>query len=82
MVPLIKCPSCGNDVSDAAIACPKCGHPLQSTGSKIDERDPVHRVGLILAFVILVGGVVWGIYSCQEQLSDAGGHRSPITASS
>lgn len=81
-MPLIKCPSCGNDVSDAAIACPKCGHPLQSTGSKIDERDPVHRVGLILAFVILVGGVVWGIYSCQEQLSDAGRHRSTITASS
>jgi flagellar basal body-associated protein FliL len=26
---LIKCPSCGNDISDQAISCPKCGHPLK-----------------------------------------------------
>lgn len=25
---LIKCPECGNEVSDSAIACPKCGFPI------------------------------------------------------
>jgi len=26
---LIKCPECGNDVSDKAIKCPRCGYPLK-----------------------------------------------------
>ena len=25
---LIKCPGCGKEVSDKAIACPSCGHPI------------------------------------------------------
>src|SRR5260370_41700836 len=27
-MPLIKCPVCDRDVSDAAASCPHCGHPL------------------------------------------------------
>jgi len=27
---LLKCPDCGNDVSDQAPACPHCGRPLGS----------------------------------------------------
>lgn len=26
---LIKCPDCGKEVSDQAVACPNCGHPLK-----------------------------------------------------
>ena len=26
---LIKCPECGNDVSDSAQSCPKCGYPIK-----------------------------------------------------
>lgn len=26
---LIKCPECGNEVSDRAVACPHCGYPMQ-----------------------------------------------------
>ncbi|MBO6092564.1 MAG: zinc ribbon domain-containing protein, partial [Oscillospiraceae bacterium] len=26
---LIKCPECGTEVSDKAIACPKCAYPIQ-----------------------------------------------------
>ena len=26
---LIKCPECGNVVSDMATACPKCGYPIE-----------------------------------------------------
>ena len=25
---LIKCPECGNEVSDKALSCPKCGFPI------------------------------------------------------
>lgn len=27
---LIKCPECGNEVSDKAASCPKCGYPIQN----------------------------------------------------
>jgi zinc-ribbon domain len=27
---LIRCPDCGNEVSDQAPACPKCGKPISS----------------------------------------------------
>ena len=26
---LIKCPECGNDISDQAASCPRCGYPIQ-----------------------------------------------------
>jgi len=28
-MPLVTCPDCTTEVSDAAFACPKCGHPMQ-----------------------------------------------------
>jgi hypothetical protein len=27
-MPIVNCPECGHDVSDAAVACPNCGKPL------------------------------------------------------
>lgn len=30
---LIKCPECGNDVSNKAIACPHCGCPITDKGN-------------------------------------------------
>lgn len=66
---LTKCPTCEGDVSTLAAACPKCGHAFPRAGGGIDEGDPVHAIGIILAFLILIGGVVFGIYSCQESLS-------------
>ena len=27
---LIKCPECGNDVSDSAVVCPRCGYPINN----------------------------------------------------
>lgn len=29
-MPLIQCPDCGREVSDAAPTCPNCGRPLAS----------------------------------------------------
>ena len=31
---LIKCPECGNEVSDKALSCPKCGFPIYNYQSK------------------------------------------------
>lgn len=30
---LIKCPECGNQVSDHAAACPKCGYPIAKSSA-------------------------------------------------
>jgi hypothetical protein len=30
---LIRCPECGNEVSDKARACPKCGAPINAVGA-------------------------------------------------
>lgn len=37
---LIKCPECGNQVSDKASACPKCGCPLDCR----EETDGVNQI--------------------------------------
>lgn len=65
---LIKCPTCGNDVSQNAPSCPHCGEIINQkmthyTGA-INMKDPVHFIGvLISAFVILfiLFSIVWGI---------------------
>src|SRR5687767_7237437 len=30
IMPIVFCPECGHEISDAAVACPNCGRPLQS----------------------------------------------------
>ncbi|QDZ29058.1 zinc-ribbon domain-containing protein [Noviherbaspirillum sp. UKPF54] len=32
-MPLIKCPDCGNSISDAAPACIHCGRPMKETAA-------------------------------------------------
>lgn len=53
---LIKCPSCGADVSTEAAACPKCGHPLKATpAGGLNLQDPVHLIAVIgLVVIVLV----------------------------
>ena len=33
-MPLIKCPECGNKVSDKAHACPHCGFPIEDMAAE------------------------------------------------
>lgn len=40
-MPLVNCPECGREISDAASACPHCGYPL-SAPSPSDPR-PARR---------------------------------------
>ena len=37
---LIKCPDCGNMVSDSAFSCPKCGRPMRkATRQDVDNNQ-------------------------------------------
>lgn len=34
---LIKCPECGKEISDKAVACPNCGAPIRELASSIEQ---------------------------------------------
>ncbi len=34
---LLKCPECGNQVSDKAASCPQCGHPVSKMQKSVSE---------------------------------------------
>lgn len=36
---LIKCPECGKEISDMAVACPNCGKPMSNTGEGVNEQQ-------------------------------------------
>ena len=46
---LIKCPGCGKDISDRAMACPKCGYIMSKHGNNnethtvIDNSDSTDK---------------------------------------
>ncbi len=54
---LVKCKSCGEDISPKASTCPKCGHPR--------SRVSITR---ILAYLL----VIYGMVSCVAYYGDGG----------
>lgn len=40
---LIKCPECGNEISDKAYSCPKCGCPIKQEKIIIVKKDYKQR---------------------------------------
>lgn len=40
---LIKCPECGNEVSDGAASCPKCGLKKPAQEAVLRDADPVAK---------------------------------------
>ena len=44
---LIKCPECGNSVSDKAISCIHCGFPLQENIHKTDNDIDEYKLFLV-----------------------------------
>ena len=40
---LIKCPECGNEISDKAAACPRCGCPINNPS---DDQEKIIMSGL------------------------------------
>ena len=35
---LIKCPECGNKISDQAESCPKCGYELKKSNQEVGKQ--------------------------------------------
>ena len=67
---LIKCPECGKEISDKAIACPNCGNPMNQQAQQEEylccpkcgsrELHAEHKGfsgGKALAGVVLTGGI-------------------------
>lgn len=52
---MINCKECGNQVSDAALACPKCGAKISNGNTSSKSKT----VALLLA--ILIG--TWGVHN-------------------
>ena len=56
MANLIKCPTCGKQISCNAICCPNCGEIINSKMAKpagaINMKDPVHFVGVGVAVIL------------------------------
>jgi len=62
-MPLLKCPECGNMISDAASACPKCGMPMdEAAHGKIAQKAAEAKktgqqvgVGCLVVLLLFVG---------------------------
>ncbi len=55
---LIKCPECGNDVSDVAKACPKCGFPIAAEDNASTDEMAVKEPFPILPTVMNIGQLI------------------------
>jgi len=67
-MPLVSCPDCGAQVSDAAIVCPQCGFPLRrealaAAGRAGGGSSRSNTAGIVIGVVVagLMGVVVIGI---------------------
>ena len=59
-MPLVKCPTCGAEISSEAAACPKCGHPMKATpAGGINPKDPVHVLGIIIVVIVGLAIIVY-----------------------
>ena len=56
-MPLIQCPECQREVSDAAANCPGCGHPIQA-GAMVETHTTIELTSKKYKLGKLIGGVV------------------------
>jgi uncharacterized OB-fold protein len=66
---LIKCPECGNQVSNTAATCPHCGAPVAAAAieakhagaplTTVQETSKKLKIQIIIASVFFWVGVVW-----------------------
>ena len=72
MANLIKCPTCGKQISSNAISCPNCGEVINSKMSKpagaINMKDPVHFVGVVISILVILGVIAVCVGSCIKRL--------------
>ena len=58
---LIKCPTCGHDVSEQAVACPNCGQPTTTSFDQsvqtIQLTEKKWKILHISAFLLFIVGL-------------------------
>lgn len=59
-MPLIACPTCNAQISDAATACPHCGHPLAPASVAAPPAAPAADggFGIFKTLLLFFGGLV------------------------
>jgi uncharacterized membrane protein YvbJ len=72
---LIKCPECGNQVSNTAATCPHCGAPVAAAAveakhagaplTTVQETSKKLKLQIIIASVIFWLGFIWAIMKFQ-----------------
>lgn len=64
---LIKCPECGNEVSDSAVNCPKCGFsiaPVKQENTTILKKKS--NKSFVIAVVIVLLIVICGFFGINK----------------
>ena len=74
---LIKCPECGTDVSDKAVACLKCAHPIVESSSpeqvqtvkaqNIEKTAKKSKVQILFGIFLMILGFFLIIFSVSGQ---------------
>jgi len=73
---LIKCPECGTDISDKAVACPKCAYPIVESSTKqartvkvqtIEKTAKKYRVQILIGVFLMILGFLLIISSVSGQ---------------
>lgn len=62
---LVKCPECGNEISDKAKSCPTCGYLIKRN----DPKNRLHKVliSIILIIVLIVGIIITIIFTTNDK---------------
>ena len=70
---LIKCPSCGSQVSERARACPSCGHPIDTKiycpnchGTNVKQISGLAKGASVAAFGVFAANTVKSSYQCYD----------------
>jgi hypothetical protein len=61
-MPLINCPACAREISDAAPSCPGCGHPLRAVAPQVVQiaaPPPTKQPSMAESFAAgFIGGTI------------------------
>ena len=73
---MIKCPECGNEISDLAIKCPHCGRPIRVNNVHprvIYQYNAITISHFVTSGIGLLAGIGMIIHAIIRERSDAAG---------
>ena len=83
-MPLITCPDCGKEISDAAPTCPGCGRPMIAAPTTVTTESTSKSLkawNCICTLAFLVGAGIWVLgMTCAHDFAWAQWLGAPIGA--